>query len=245
MDFPVDHLSASSITKFMRCPRLWQEEYVYKVRGASNSSLVIGSAVHLGLSRLLKGEDPGNYWQECVNEALEEGEIHWKDSPTHAENLARKHLYDYERYAKYLRVLDTEKEIELNVCGIPMPIVGYVDVVCDDRIIDVKTTGYFKRNVELNPEWKLQANIYQLAEPKPAEFHVLTRAKAEPVAMPDSMAHQLYVGVPQTRETEAFLRNIYDVMQFYWDRFGEDEYPGNRIHPWAKKYCHVENCCQL
>jgi CRISPR/Cas system-associated exonuclease Cas4 (RecB family) len=250
--FPVDHLSANSITKFIRCPRQWQESYVYKSPFESNSNLVIGSAVHLALSRQLKGEDIGDYFGDAVSSTLEGDEKHsgatgidWKTSPEVSENLARKHLYDYERYGKHLRVIDTEKEISLDIPGVPIPIVGFVDIVCEDRLVDIKTTGYFKRSPEINPEWKVQANIYQLYEEKPFEFHVLTRSKTNPVVVPSGVDDQLYLPPPPRRQTELFLRQIYDVMQFYVDRFGHDEWPGNVTHPWAAKYCPLgSSCCQ-
>jgi hypothetical protein len=244
MDFPVDHLSASSITKFLRCPRAWQEGYVYKAVSPSNSSLVIGSAVHLGISRVLRGEPAGDYFQDEVAEAYENyGDINWKDSIDVSENIAKKMLYDYERFGKHLRVMDTEKEISIEIPGVPIPIVGFVDIVCEDRLIDIKTTGYFNRKVELNPEWKLQANVYQLYEEKPCEFHVLTRSKTAPVVVPTTIDSQLYVHPPQRRETETYIRQVYDVMKFYVDRFGEDEWPGNVTHPWSHKYCPLGDLC--
>lgn len=253
-EFPVDHLSANSINKFLRCPRMWQESYVYKAPFESNSNLVIGSAVHLALSRQLKGEPVGDFFADAVREALEGDEEHagatsivWNNSPETSENLAKKHLYDYERYGKHLRVVDTEVEIVLDIPGVDIPVVGFVDIVCADRLVDIKTTAYFKKSPSLNPEWKVQANIYQLYQQLPFEFHVLTRSKTHPVALPSGMDDQLYVAPPPRRETELFVRQIYDVMQFYVDRFGEDEWPGNATHPWAAKYCPLVGfggCCQ-
>lgn len=245
-DFPVDHLSASSITTFLRCPRQWQEKYVYKREGPSNSSLIIGSAVHLALSRLLKDEEP--YWGRAWDDVVEENEgkeIVWKDSPekSHRIWIESVHSY-YESVGKYLTVVETEKEISLDIEGVPIPVVGFVDIVTPERTIDVKTTGYFDRRVSLNPEWKLQANIYQIAYPLPAEFHVLTRSKTDPVVLPDSYMHELHVNPPESGRTEKFVYGVWTVMEHYWKTFNTAPWPGNVIHPWAAKYCSVEECCQ-
>lgn len=225
---------------------------MYKSEFTSNSSLIIGSAVHIALSRSLKGEPVGDFFVDAVKTTLNGDKDHkgatdidWKSSPDASENIAKKHLYDYDPYGKYLQVVETEKEISLEIPGIPIPVVGFVDIVCADRLVDIKTTGYFKRNPTINQEWKVQANIYQLYQESPFEFHILSRSKTQPVVMPGSKDDPLYVEPPQRRDTELFLRQIYDVMTYYVDRFGEDEWPGNRTHPWAAKYCPLgESCCQ-
>lgn len=243
MDFPVDHLSASSIAKFLRCPRQWQQQYVYGEKGPSNSSLIIGSAVHLALSRRLKGLPEGDYWNEVI---AEEPEIDWKkDSIETSRNIAKQHVHNYyERVGKHLHVIDTEVEISLDIPDVPIPVVGFVDIVAMERIIDLKTTGYFNRKPSLNPEWRLQGNIYQIYQSVPVEFHILTRSKTDPVVVPASTSSQLYIPPPNAGRTEAYVKGIWDVMEFYWINFGENLYPGNVTHPWAEKYCTSTNCCQ-
>lgn len=244
---PLEHLSASSISLFLRCPRQWQEVYIRGIRGSSSSSLVIGSAVHLGLSRILKGEEPGHFFEEAMVAADEEnGEIIWKDSPGASKTWAEKMLYQYyEKVGKYLDVVSTEQEILVEIPGIDIPLLGYVDIETSRGIIDVKTTGYVSRKPELNPEWKLQMHIYQLEYPDPGEFHVVTRSSTNPVVVPDSPSHPFYIASPG-KDYLDFVKKVYKEMVFFYEEFGEKEnWRGNVTHPWAGKYCPLgAECCQ-
>jgi len=244
---PLEHLSASSISLFLRCPRQWQEVYIRGIRGSSSSSLVIGSAVHLGLSRLLLGQEVGNFFEESMQSALQENEeVIWKDKPEAAKKWAEKMLWNYyEKVGKFLDVVSTEQEILVEIPGVDIPLLGYVDIETSRGIIDVKTTGYVSRKPELNPEWKLQMNIYQIKYPQPGEFHVVTRNSTNPVVVPDSIAHPFYVGTP-SKDFLAFVAKIYKEMVFNYEQYGDKEdWRGNVTHPWAGKYCPLgAECCQ-
>jgi hypothetical protein len=245
MALPLEHLSASSMTLFLRCPRQFQEVYIRGRRDmASNSSLVIGSAVHLGLSRILKNLPLGNYFDEAVAEA---GEIVWKDTEAKSRKIAETMLVNYHHaVARNLNVIDTEKELLLDIPGVEIPVLGYVDILTDRGVIDVKTTGYVSRKPELQKSWKLQMNIYQLKYPHPGEFHVLTRSSTNPVVVPDGVTHPFYVPVPK-KNLEGTVRAIYRAMNALYNEFGkDDEWPGNLTHEWAGKYCGLRGvgCCQ-
>src|SRR6476646_2885447 len=224
MSLPLEHLSASSISLFLRFPRQWQEVYIRGIRGASSSSLVIGSAVHLGLSRILKGEDPGNFFEESMASALEENEeIIWKDKPSAAKIWAEKMLDQYyTKVGRYLDVTDTEREILLDIPGVDIPLLGYVDIETPRGVIDVKTTGYVARKPELNPEWKLQMHVYQLKYPQAGEFHVVTRSSTNPVVVPDSPSHPFYIA-PAGKDYLKFIQKVYKEMVFFYEEFGEEE----------------------
>lgn len=245
---PIEHLSASSISTFLRCPRQFQEHYIRKTKGPSNSSLVIGSAVHLGLSRVLKDEPPGNFFEEVVTEHnLKSDGIIWKDTQSSSKMWAEKMLSQYyEQVGKYLDVLETEKEMLIDIPGIDIPLLGYIDIKTPRGVIDVKTTGYVSRTPQLNIEWKLQMNIYQVEDPKPGEFHILTRNKAQPIVVPDSPEHPFYVPLPDNFDVMLYAAQIYSVMEHYYETFGEDQnWPGNLTHPWAARYCPLGSlCCQ-
>lgn len=249
MGLPLDHLSATSISLFLRCPRQFQEVYIRGVRdGDISSSLVIGSAVHLALSRLLKGLPLGNYFDDALGEHLATGAgVIWKDKESASRKIADRMVVNYfHAVGRSLEVVDTEQELLLEIPGVDIPILGYVDILTNRGVIDVKTTGYVSRKPELQKSWKLQMNIYQLQHPKPGEFHVLTRSTTNPVVVPNSTVHPFYVPTPK-KDLEVTLRAIYRAMSAYYSEFGEEEdWPGNLTHEWAGKYCPLKGagCCQ-
>lgn len=246
MSLPLDHLSATSISLFLRCPRQFQEVYIRGNRELGvSSAVVIGSAVHLALSRLLKDLPLGNYFDDAV--AGTDGGITWKDKESAARKIAEKMVVNYyHSVGRSLNVLDTEQELLLEIPGVDIPLLGYVDILTDRGVIDVKTTAYVSRKPELQKSWKLQMNIYQLEHPMAGEFHVLTRSSTQPLVVPDSPLHPFYVPLP-TKDLAAELKKIYMVMNSMYEMFGVDtEWPGNVTHEWAGKYCGLKGvgCCQ-
>lgn len=246
---PIEHLSASSINLWLRCNRQWQAKYIFHAPTSSNSALILGSAVHLGLSRALMGEGQGDYFDEVVESENESVEfIEWKDKPDVVRKKAERHIDNYLlAVAPYLgHIEETEKELEVIVPGVPIPVVGFIDIETKSRLIDVKTTGYFKRNPELNPEWSLQARIYQAAVQKPAEFHILTNSDKFPIVTPSDSDDPLYLASPgKPTKLFNFIQQVYDEMTHAWEKWGDEPWPGVPTHPWSYKYCGVENCCHV
>lgn len=246
MSLPLDHLSATSISLFLRCPRQFQEVYIRGNRElGSSSAMVIGSAVHLALSRLLKGEPLGNYFDDAL--AAETAGVTWKDKESAARKIAEKMILNYyHKVARNLNVLATEQELLLEIPGVDIPLLGYVDILTDRGVIDVKTTGYVSRKPELQKSWKLQMNIYQIKHPLPGEFHVLTRNSTNPVVVPDSTLHPFYVPKP-SKDLGVTIARTYRGMSAFYEEFGvEEDWPGNITHEWAGKYCPLggKGCCQ-
>lgn len=235
------HLSASSLSLHMRCPRQWQQSYVFGQKGESNDAQTIGKGVHLALSRRLMGAPEGNWWKEVT---LDSG---YTPEDATSQTVAETMLYFYwEQVGKHLSVVSTERELLIDVPGVDLPILGYVDIETPQRLIDLKTTRYFSRKgVRPNKEWRFQQGIYQLEIKKPAEIHVLTRAKSDPVVVPDSTEHALHFGMLDTEKIATMVSDEWNRIKFHWETYGENPWPGNSMHDWAGKYCSVVNCCAL
>ncbi len=234
------HLSASSLALHMRCPRQWQQSYIHGEKGEKSEALVIGLGTHILLQHSLKGESfPDDWWEQACGEFV---------APDNAKEIATAMAYHYyEQIGKHLPVIGTEREFLVEVPGVDIPLLGYIDIETQTRLIDIKTTRYFSRKgVRVNKEWKLQQGIYQLAEAKPSEVHVLTRAKADPVVVPDSTDHPLHFGILDAFKTTQIVQYEWNRIIMNWERYGDEiPWPGNPMHEWAGKYCGVENCCAL
>jgi hypothetical protein len=234
----------------MRCPRQWQDKYVHGNRGPSSEALLLGGFVHDCLELILKGDnnvDYDLYLKTAEDQGGFDNIVFNRLDHISTYNLGLKMVYDYyETIGKWLDIEDTEVEISLDVPGVPIPVVGRVDFTTPDRIVDIKTTGYFSaKQVRLNPEWKFQARVYQLYQPKAAEFHVITRAKEDSIRVPANISDPLYVHPSDPKATEAQIRQVYQQIKYAWETWGADEpWVGGVTHEWAGKYCNVENCCQ-
>lgn len=240
------HLSASSLSKHMRCPRAWQESYIYGNKGVTGGGAFIGLAFHAAMSRLNNGEELGDPWKDQLSQTEE---VAWgRDNEEKSRLVFEKFLYHYwEQVGKHLSVQQAETEYFIDVEGVDIPVNAKIDAELSSRIIDYKTTAYFSRKgVRVNKEWKFQMGVYQLAVPKPAEMHVITRDKNDPIVIPTSTEHPLYFGHIDTDKIQTMIRDEWKRILFHWETYGtENLWPGNSAHEWAGKYCNVDNCCAL
>lgn len=236
------HLSASSLALHMRCPRQWQQSYILGEKGEKSDALVLGLGVHLATSRLLLDQPVGDWWTDAL-----EGY-----APTDANlgELAATMVYHYwETIGKHIQpqVVAAEHEFYVDVPGVDLPILGYVDIETTSTLIDLKTTRYMNANrVRVNKEWRFQQGIYQLEIPKPSEVHVITRAKTNSIVIPDSTSHPLHFGRIDAQKIQQMIQYEWQKIVFNYERYGDEiPWPGNAMHDWAGKYCNVKECCVL
>jgi hypothetical protein len=247
---PIDHLSASSVNKFLRCPRQWQDSYILGRKGSVGNALIIGSFVHLALSRRMSGK-PDNFggdWLSAV-EKDEDAEIIWKEDPDTSFRIGMKMISDYwEAVGKHLKTVKTEQEFNVEIEGVGVPVVGFIDLETINTAIDYKSTAYYNRKqVRPNREWIFQGKVYQIIVPKPFEIHVITRAKEDSIVVPTSQSHPLHVRAGSPDRTAKIIRDAWSRMNWYAETLGlEQPWEGNPLHEWAGKYCGLgEECCKL
>lgn len=143
----ITHLSYSSISSYLMCGRAWRFHYIDKVETLTAPALVFGSAFHAMAGRYIaNGGDLSALWQESWAAQQERNShIDWGiESP---EALPDTGL----RIAKSKSVVELldglraqyrgddprcalEKRIELRVPGVPVPIIGYIDIITNNGI---------------------------------------------------------------------------------------------------------------
>lgn len=245
---PLEHLSASSLALHMKCPRQWQDKYLFGNREPTNGSMFLGTVVHLGVARILGGKDLGNPWKDALEEG---GEVVWgvRDNPSELQRLATQMIYFYyEAVGKYLRVEKVEQEIRFTIPGVGLPILGYPDLETTTHIIDYKSTFYMSpKGVRVNADWVFQQRLYQLAIPKPSQIHVITRAKdaTNAIVVPNSDKHPLNLGRMNDVSTVRAVQEQWDEIMWHLEFYGDAPWPGKRLHEYANKYCKLTNCCSL
>jgi hypothetical protein len=65
MELNLEHVSPSSFALHMKCPRQWQDKYLFGNRGPTTGAMFLGTAVHLGVQRLLLEQQMGTYWEDA------------------------------------------------------------------------------------------------------------------------------------------------------------------------------------
>lgn len=173
----VKHLSYSSITTYLTCARKWHFRYMVKPDVLKSPNLVFGSAFHSAVeAHITEREQDGVplvlRWDRHWGEQLEkEGDAVAWDKP--AEEYAAlgqrmlsddgtRRLIEAIKPVVYENKPAVEVKIDLHVPGVPVPIIGYIDVIEEDGIAgDFKTSARSwttkKANEELQPSFYLAA----------------------------------------------------------------------------------------
>ena len=150
----IQHLSYSSISTYLLCPESWGRRYILHEQAPTATALVFGSAVHSAIEVYLRtGKPLGTAWHESWGEQLSrESNVAWGEE--NADTLAAdgERLLTAPTVMAFLneiranfdasRERSIERKVELRVPGVPVPIIGYIDVITKDGVPgDFKTAA--------------------------------------------------------------------------------------------------------
>lgn len=260
----LDHISASSLKMAVRCEEQWRQRYILGRKQPPSLSMLSGRADHkaIELSMVQKIEShvdlpvkdvKERYVEELEEDVEREGginELEVKDADT---PQAKLRAFDAERQhgpevvavyhntiSPHVQPVAVEKEFRLGVAGLPVEVLGYIDLLTSREIIDRKRRA--RRTLKIEAEWSIQAEIYQLAVPLPHQWHLSVTTKTpQAVAFEDELTQTL----PPRERSERLLRQLVSKIGWLYQRFGPDEpWPTTgKLHPWACGYCGFREGC--
>jgi hypothetical protein len=139
-----------------------------------------------------------------------------------------------------LDVRGAEELLYTHVAGIPVPIVGYIDLVTPQASIDIKTGG--KVHNKIDAGWRIQGHIYLLAD-RAMSWHSVRWDGEYRTPMDSNLA--LPLTAANYKIGLELVRNTVEAIIAYAERFGPDHYwPGALSHGYACNYCDFkENGC--
>ena len=256
----LDHLSYSSVCSYLACPRGWKFHYVDQVEVPTAGALAFGSAYHetVGAYTINCVADPKNVvpladiWPIKWREQIEQrGRIAWGNDTM--EGLLEMGL-------RILRNKDIQREIDsisplldatgaprieefisLQVPGVPIPIIGYVDLITDDGIpCDIKTAtrawSKDRPGQETQPTFYLAALNqagYDLNPDMRFRYYVFTKSKTPKVQ------------VLETRRAPGDLVWLLGMVRDVWSAIKAGEFPPNPT-TWKcdPRYCDYWDICR-
>ena len=149
----LEHLSYSSITTFLDCPENWQRKYIKKEPTQSSPALVFGSAFHETVEKLVTTPDLDvlSTWTSAWNKAIENQNVFWgSDTPEETHNDGVK-MFSNKALLSEIRSIrpgvdekgpKIERFVQLKVPGVPIPVIGYIDIILEDGTpADFKTSS--------------------------------------------------------------------------------------------------------
>jgi hypothetical protein len=149
----IDHLSYSSISLFQTCSEAWRRKYIAKEPTFSSPELAFGTAFHGTIEQHLNtGQAISELWQEQWQKASTDesrSPIVW------GAELPEKFCNDgirmfshnaiqagIERIKEQYQGGTLEREVQLKVPGVPVPVIGFIDVLLAGGIpADFKTSS--------------------------------------------------------------------------------------------------------
>lgn len=152
----IEHLSYSSISSFLLCPRSWRYKYIDKVPTKTSPNLILGSAFHATVEKLVSEPEinPTELFAEKWSGIIEdEGkDIDWQDkTPESVRDEGLRLFQSPEILAGIKQIIPKrdidgnpliEKYVELKVPNVPVPIIGYIDIILKDGTpADFKTAA--------------------------------------------------------------------------------------------------------
>lgn len=196
----IDHLSPSSINSWINAPSLWVLEKLLKFKGQMGASAHRGTASEVGISLGLF--DHSKMLDECIAAAMPvydrltslSGDPKRENERAVIPGMIKQglalrdcglpHIPNEE--ARFGSGVQHKVSIELP--GVSVPIIGYLDWLYDDLIIDAKTT--LRVPSSMSETHLRQATVYKTAHPKrrvmfaymsdkKMERHFLTREQFE------------------------------------------------------------------
>ena len=188
-DHNVPSLSPNSINKFRKSPAKWLVNVAGYYDRIYNPTFSFGIAVEKGITH-------GCYEQEatineCIDVALREY------ANIHKKALENKADYDFQKcgakqeevaeslemavplYRQFGTPISSQERVELFIDDLPVPIIGYPDMVYEDCVRDIKTTGIMPKSIR--GDYKRQVSFYAFAtDKKPMiDFIYSTKRKKE------------------------------------------------------------------
>ncbi len=152
MPYEINHLSYSSISSYLMCAAAWKFHYIDKIQTPTSPALVFGSAFHNTIEQWLGGKAKSltDAWSKEWQKQTEGQVIDWgTDIPEELFNKGIDMLTNQDILTEMQNTFFThaempviETKIKLNIPAVPVPIIGYIDIITSDKVPgDFKTSS--------------------------------------------------------------------------------------------------------
>jgi len=148
----IEHLSYSSINLYLDCPEAWRRKYIAQEPTKKTSALAFGSAFHGTIERVISNTqcDWTTAWSEEFSKAFQDVILEPDETPEQHYNEGIRLLSNGEIRNIIGQIVPKrdifgsmiECKVELRVPNVPIPVIGYVDIILEDGTpADFKTSS--------------------------------------------------------------------------------------------------------
>lgn len=258
----INHLSASSYSTFKTCPRLYRYRYVDQVPLPEDCGrsvhLVFGSVFHETMEQYFLMREsgdaalsPAELFEGLWESALDNDQpVNWYHKTEHFYRQLGLSMF---RYPVLLGLMDrlhpliledgpaVEKKIVYDIPHIPIPVVGYIDLITDDGVpCDFKTAGQAwsdSRADDADQPTFYIAGLREMDLDYSSEglfrYYVITK---RPLPSVQTIS---------TKRTTADIEALYDSLLSMWTSVSMSAFPRN-LDAWNcnARYCDYWSLCR-
>ena len=177
-DHGVEFLSPTSINKFRKNPAKWLVNVAGYKDKIFSPPMTYGSAVEVGITHGLLSDATT---EDCVDRAINCIDETHADMEILGAEQNIEFDYDFDAclenqkklfqtidkvlptFQDYGELVDHQKRVEFQIDDLPIPIIGYVDLLYDDCVRDIKVT---KQKPKTKRDWEYQLTFYSKATGK-------------------------------------------------------------------------------
>lgn len=223
----IKHLSASAITTYLNCPIEFKFKYIDRFLEPETKALRIGKWVHLGIETYNNGKD----WQKVLKHEIL---IDQNKDTIATFRLVRRCTQSYIDNPVQGTTIGNEVRFKENLEGIDVPILGFIDRLIEDGIVEYKTTSedYTQEKVDTS----LQGDIYWWAatkklgkSPKKIIYWVVNK---NGVMKSDAYKPQIIT----TKRTEAQIETMKKTVIDVYGKIIKEDYTMPETHQIAECY---------
>lgn len=254
-------ISPSGLATFLRCPEQFRRKNILGLREPYSGAGLSGTAIHDAVARAYRykiqedGILPPALAVEAYHRSFSRGlaenggakEIDWGFSgkaPNRKpldENAVRfRGVPAVESYITkilpQMQPVAVEKMFVIPIPGVPVPMLGFIDLVTTRSLVDLKFGG--KRDSKITPDGRVQAMMYMRAEALDFCWHSMSW-KGEYRTPSDAPGLVMERTAERYHLAGELARSLVQAILAYADRFGTDQpWPGNITHQWACDSCY-------
>lgn len=246
----IEHLSYSSISLYLDCPEAWRRKYMLNEPTRKGTALAFGTAWHGLIERMIQTpqSDPAAIWSEEFDKAFG-SDIYYELGETREEhcNEGTRILSNGDVLAAIRSIQPgyddqgalIERKVELRVPGVPVPVIGFIDVILEDG-----TPADFKTSARSWTDDKAQSSLqtlFYLAALNQAGFKVNWRFRH--FIFVKTKTPQVQVLEHSHRPGELFF--LFHLVARVWDAIQKEAFPPNPTG-WrcSEKYCDFYSSCR-
>lgn len=237
------------MAKAIQCPESWRQRYVLHQHEKQSGDQFLGTVDHAAheanfRQKMVTGEDLSldeikriyiDKWTETIDE---EGEPNWREADPgdmYERGLNAVELY-HRVVSPTIQPVAVEQRFDFQIAGLPFPVIGYLDILTKDRVIDRKTAK--SKLSKPKAGWRLQAKVYSYATELPVEYQIVTK-QVTPQLVTAQDAPGLLLMPPQRQGTEQLILATARMLNDHFCRYGPDNpWPTlGQLHDWLCGYC--------